>query len=611
MLATLLVVRFMDPAAAGEPAGKRDRVAHQEVSQLLADLNADLYETRRQAVERLRELGTQPALQPVLAAEYRRLALEPETSLEVREALASLATALPIAESPPDQAAADAAPATDQQWAALFTMLDDRRYSARAAAAARLERLAATPEFAEPMLTELKRRLASPSLDSQSRRQLTALCERARGSWLLCKSCPSRLPQPSDAQIGDWIDEYTNPTNLMTSTAAAIHRTAAERELLDALCRDESVARVTRLLRERAAADNLDPAARAQLDSLLAWTHPAMVAEYWKLGQHMTIQHLLLGVPNQPAGAERASLFDRCDERVAHCVSGNSLSPGDYPVDVFFPHPTHADAQFHLVNLPTPRRRMAYEYLVRTDTKQRLAEITRKTLDRLLAERRVLSEREIVMLRSLDAKGISDFAGPYFLSVDDAAQSMQPGEEHPMASRHALVCLVLAQRGTHRALPGLMRAIEAKRFLPSTSEPEGRCAWIAALAVATRDPCPKVDDWLAQQLTGAEPLLPRDPAATIGASAAAILLAHHEAAPSLFGLEPIDDPSLRRGLADALADAARLGFQPAREDELMEPLPWTAYRFAGPPTTDEIRDWWNQRRRKVGSADGGIAAPVP
>ena len=78
-----------------------------------------------------------------------------------------------------------------------------------------------------------------------------------------------------------------------------------------------------------------------------------MVAEYWQAGRHTGVQHLLIGIPNHSPNAQRASHFDRIDESTAHCVSGNALSPGDYPVDVFLGHPRQEDAQFHLVNLPT------------------------------------------------------------------------------------------------------------------------------------------------------------------------------------------------------------------------------------------------------------------
>jgi len=61
-------------------------------------------------------------------------------------------------------------------------------------------------------------------------------------------------------------------------------------------------------------------------------------------------------------GGVRPTHFDRCDDRSAHYVSGNSLSPGDYPVGVAFSHPRQENAFFDLVNLPTPRRRMAYPY---------------------------------------------------------------------------------------------------------------------------------------------------------------------------------------------------------------------------------------------------------
>ena len=66
-------------------------------------------------------------------------------------------------------------------------------------------------------------------------------------------------------------------------------------------------------------------------------------------------------------------------------MSGNALSEGDYPVGVAFPHPQISDMFFHLVYLPTPRQQMAYEGYVELPPAQRLRELSRHTLDRLLA----------------------------------------------------------------------------------------------------------------------------------------------------------------------------------------------------------------------------------
>ena len=65
-----------------------------------------------------------------------------------------------------------------------------------------------------------------------------------------------------------------------------------------------------------------------------------MAAEIWEDHQHGTVQYLLIGVPQYPERMTRATFFDKIDDTTAHCVSGNSLAPGDYPVGIAIP-PTH------------------------------------------------------------------------------------------------------------------------------------------------------------------------------------------------------------------------------------------------------------------------------
>ncbi|HWA99432.1 MAG TPA: hypothetical protein VG713_13110 [Pirellulales bacterium] len=581
--------------SAADPSSQAVHGRSDEVSRLLVDLNADEYETRRHAFDDLRRLGEQTKLQPRLAHAYARLLTSPDTSLEVREAIGVLLAALPASVKTAEPADRPTAADVETESAALLDMLGDSRYSARAAAAVQLEALAAQESHAVSILVEVKRRLAESALDSQTRRQLEAIYERARGTWLLA-SPPVPLPaKPTEDDVRHWIADYVRGAFDASSAAVVAQRRSAERELLDALAQDDLAPLVDRLLRERLADATLQPPVRNELESLDSWMHPAMVAEYWILGRHTHIQHLLIGVPNQPAGAERPSLFDRCDDRVAHCASGNSLSTGDYPVGVFIPHPKHADAQFHLINLPTPRRRMAYEYLAKTDTARRLSEISRRTVERLLATPRSLEEREIVMLRSLDATVVSRFAGQYLLAVDDQRQA---GDENRHAvSRHALVALVLAQHGTHEALADLAKAVAAKRFLPTPSDPDGAVAWIAALAIVHRDRWSGADDWLVAQLGNRRVLLPGDRHTTVAAAAAGMLLARHEVAPASFGLEIDDDPRLQVGIRDALVDPASLGFLPQRENELLDTLDWPAYRWTGEPRSEDVLGWWHERQQ--------------
>src|SRR4029078_5820862 len=93
--------------------------------------------------------------------------------------------------------------------------------------------------------------------------------------------------------------------------------------------------------------DNAD--AEARLREIADFARPAMAAEVWTHSsfdwehrQHVTVQHLLVDVPQYPEISTKATHFDRIDDKTAHCVSGNNLTPGDYPVGGAIPHPPPA-----------------------------------------------------------------------------------------------------------------------------------------------------------------------------------------------------------------------------------------------------------------------------
>ena len=108
---------------------------------------------------------------------------------------------------------------------------------------------------------------------------------------------------------------------------------------------------------------------------------------------------------------------------------------------VAFPAPNwQSDLQgfFHLVNLPTPRRQIAYSYYVKTDPAARLAKISRRTLDRFLAEKKALNDSELGMLGQLDAHEVSRFASRYFLLMEDGTVEEDFNQERrPAATRLA------------------------------------------------------------------------------------------------------------------------------------------------------------------------------
>jgi hypothetical protein len=315
-----------------------------------------------------------------------------------------------------------------------------------------------------------------------------------------------------------------------------------------------------------------------------------MVAEFWESRHHLGTQHLLVGVPSMGPTAIRPSHFDRIDDHTAHCVSGSNLTSGDYPVGVAIPHPNRQGAVFHLVNLPTPRRRMAYEYYLKIDESRRLAELCHRTLARMLQEKKPLSGLQIAMLTQFDADDLSAFAGRFFNLVDDEP----PGREettssdpfafppnHPaqavdraasQSSRHGMLARLLMTQGNHRAIPGLLEALGAGRFLPPTADAPCRLGWLAALAIAHRDPWPETDAWLASLLDRTELLSEKSgPVAELAATAAALLLKRHQQDPSLFGLEPCG--------AEVLTDVGLTG-----------------YRFHSEADRQKVRQWWNQQR---------------
>ncbi len=324
-------------------------------------------------------------------------------------------------------------------------------------------------------------------------------CGNGRGVWLTSDVTDRDLPAVSDRQIGRWLDELVRPS--------AGGAEAAKCELLDLLARDDYVPRLKRALEARLSQKSSTDAT-AKLRSLLDWTKPEVIAEYWEGRRQLGEQHLIVGVSTLSEGATRPSFFDRVDERWAHCVSGNSLTPGDYPVGEAFPHPRQDGAFFRLVSLPTPRRRMAYVPSGNADEQKRLAAISRRTLDRVLADKRSLSEPELLMLEQLDPAELSRFAGRYFLLVDDRGMS-QTGvrRQGGRPSRFGMICVRLAVDGSKDAMPALAEAIAKDRFLPPTLLAPYRLDLLAALSIAKRDPWPEVNDWLADRVAQSEALV--------------------------------------------------------------------------------------------------------
>ena len=242
-----------------------------------------------------------------------------------------------------------------------------------------------------------------------------------------------------------------------------------------------------------------------------------------------------------------------------------------------FPPPklTESPIFFYLVNLPTPRRRMAYACYAESDEKKQLIVISRRTLDRMLADKHSLSESELLMLEVLDSTEVSRFAGKYFLLVDDGSLAAAgPLRAGGRPSRFGMICACLAASGVKDAIPGLTKAIAQERFLPATNHAPYRLHWLAALSIAARDPWPEVDAWLADRIGQSEPLVGSEASAPdLGATAAALLLGRRGQSPGAFGLHLSADPLLIQLHVDG-------------------------YRFDAAEARKKVQLWWKREKDK-------------
>lgn len=568
------------------PAADPDRAQLAvRIAQLVEGLDSDKFDVRRRAAEELDGLANREDLAPVLAAEFRRLLDTRTRSFEVRTQLEAWLKRLP---KPPDTA--EPPEVSDADLQQLVERLDADSYAERLTATRRLESLGSQATLAPRVMESLKGRLAEPKLSSDLQSRLTPLWERARGAWLASDPATWKLPPVADTDIEKAVADLDRPAPKDFQLTTWPEHAAARRTLLDLLARDDCLDRTKRALESRLI--NADEDSRARLQEVLEWTHPALVAEIWQGRQHIAIQHLLVDVPRQSLGAIRPSHFSRIDDRTAQCVSGSNLVPGEYPVGVSVAHPERPGWTCHLVNLPTARRRLAYEYAVRVDERQRLAELTERTIRRYTTEKLYLRELEMIGLQELDPATVSRHIGAYFLAVDD--QRLDPSGYNLggiNASHHNRLAYLVAQMGTREIAPGLLTALAKDRFLaPTVTTSPYRWPWIAALCVAARDPWSGVEPWLAGLIDRAEPLVvgraideeeptpgsQRAIAAAappdLGAVAAAILLQRHDVTPTTYGLETVESAVLRN-------------------------LSCPSYRFDSAESRQRVRQWWQERLR--------------
>ena len=583
-LVLAVVASFSVRAAEPQPS---DEVLSRQVRHAISQLEDEQFSTRDRAAQRLQLLVDDPKIGPILAEEFSRALLSPETSFEARARLELLAKHLPPASAPAGQIP------LPEEIEPLLAQLGSNSNAARDHAGRRLKSMLGHVELIPALLAELKRSLADPKTDAQTRQAIEPMLDKAREAWVLADPARVLLPAVNLQQISQWIEELSQSGH--ADATDLFRQIAARRELIDLIVRDDTRPQVLELLEKRIAAAT-DATNVELLRDVADFARPAIAAEVWghqaerpdiqqeanwEHRQNFTVQHLLVDVPQIPEMAVRATHFDRIDDKTAHCVSGSTLSEGDYPVGVAIPNPNPSlEVMFYLVNLPTPRRRLAYEYLLKRDERQRLLEISQKTLDHFLANKVVLNEGQVMLLAQLDPRAVSKFVGPYFQTVADQPLVTSSSELTGQITLHGGICYMLTRIGTREAVPPLEQTARSGRLGKSSYDSPYQIAWIAALAIAHRDPWPEVDAWLARLLTDGTPLMTNaDPAPSLGASAAALLLDRHGFSPRSYGLEPAGEAALER-------------------------LRFAGYRYTTAEGSHAIERWWEKQKTSTTTRSG-------
>ena len=218
-------------------------------------------------------------------------------SYEVRSVLADLRRSLPAAEA--------IAPAEVSQEE-IDRLLDELRsdsFAKRVGARQRLTWLLDNPADAVRIMTDLKSRLAgdvgadeddlelgstvpaetlTPAEDrppGEDRQPLVTLWRDVRARWL---SSPTEWPLPKveEKQWRDWIADLCREGD---DTAIRNRRVVATRELRDLLAREAYLVPIEQALKKQLDYTGDSPAT-GRIERLLAWLHPALVAEVWSDG---------------------------------------------------------------------------------------------------------------------------------------------------------------------------------------------------------------------------------------------------------------------------------------------------------------------------------------
>jgi hypothetical protein len=444
-----------------------------------------------------------------------------------------------------------------------------------------------------------------------SRLTLSSLIDEARYHWLIARQ--REMEAASDKQVNIWVTQVSKASR-DSGAATRVRGAAAERELLDALLNSENVARVKESVERALESDELDPLAASRLQNVLEWTQPAIAAEYWKQRRNQSIQYVLVGKPTRLDGAYRASHFDELGRTSVRCISGNSLRPGIYPLEVAFPHPREHDAFFQLVSLPGARDRFVHQFeTMRLNDTARLQAVTDRTLMPAIDHRRMLEDGELLVLAQLDPVTVARLLNDYFRNVPDEAYDLS--DVLPMltdeSSRHRAACLMLAVDGSHELVPALVEAAQSGRMKKLQTDQPHAIPWIAALAIARRDPWPEVDQWLTSLIERRDPItFGNDEACELGATAAALLAARHNEPIERFGL--VAREPLRRDLHDRFESPVNDMYRRRMfEDRMFRQLGIMPHRFAESGGRTAIAQWHQAYLHTKPRSIAGPKAPIP
>jgi hypothetical protein len=140
--------------------------------------------------------------------------------------------------------------------------------------------------------------------------------------------------------------------------------------------------------------------------------------------------------------------------------------------------------------------------------------------------------------------------------------------------------------GTNECVPALEKLARSGALGKPEYPSRVDVAWVAILAIATRDPWPNIDDWLIGLIDEVAPLTTDpDQPPELGASAAGLLLDRHGASVRPFGLATA---------GEAVTDA----FQ------------FYGYRFTSDRDRSDVKRWWKKQQTIAAAAkDSPLTGP--